>query len=462
MRQETDGAVDKASKKEKLKAWLASQGVKLPRRPKKQKSGLQWEDLSRGRATSRSSWPETCRTPACVQRSRSGCRRHNRRPAKSIGCCKTRCADGRVRNLYKIYGAITGRWSGEGFQPQNLKRPELLQDRRSHRRSDRNGVGRRLRRHQGTLRRRAGRDRGPVPQHACPGAGASFHRRGFQRDRGARAGLPRRRRGQARELSANSISASGGTSTASRPSRFSGSPTCRSKSPERQLGKIFELGLGYSMGADRLLATIRKANVPNAAAITIARTRRDGCKHGAPRIPRIVAYWAALDAPRRWRRYAIPECLFPAAPSSFKCVMACCSLRLPSGRELSYPAPVHRAGPFRQTSRSRSPTWRRDGGAGRQMYGGAWAENVTSAVARDLLVEAMKRLRAAGYKLVMHTHDEIVAEMPIGRRQRRRSSSACSSRCRPGRRGCRSRRRCSSAIGSRRIDSVRSPCLEAR
>jgi hypothetical protein len=48
------------------------------------------------------------------------------------------------------------------------------------------------------------------------------------------------------------------------------------------------------------------------------------------------------------------------------------------------------------------------------MYGGAWAENVASAVARDLLVEAMKRLRAAGYVLAMHTHDEIVAEMLIG------------------------------------------------
>jgi DNA polymerase len=49
------------------------------------------------------------------------------------------------------------------------------------------------------------------------------------------------------------------------------------------------------------------------------------------------------------------------------------------------------------------------------MYGGKWAENVTSAVVRDLFVEAMKRLRAGGYDLVMHTHDEIVAEMPIGK-----------------------------------------------
>ena len=31
--------------------------------------------------------------------------------------------DGRVRGAFKFHGAATGRWSGEGFQPQNLKRP---------------------------------------------------------------------------------------------------------------------------------------------------------------------------------------------------------------------------------------------------------------------------------------------------------------------------------------------------
>jgi DNA polymerase len=87
--------------------------------------------------------------------------------------------------------------------------------------------------------------------------------------------------------------------------------------------------------------------------------------------------------------------------------------RLPSGRELSYPAPVIKPGRFgtQQITFTNMEAGRRHG---TQMYGGRWAENVTSAVARDLLVDAMKRLRAAGYKLVLHTHDEIVAEMPIG------------------------------------------------
>src|SRR5262249_44591791 len=31
--------------------------------------------------------------------------------------------DGRVRGAFRYHGASTGRWAGEGFQPQNLKRP---------------------------------------------------------------------------------------------------------------------------------------------------------------------------------------------------------------------------------------------------------------------------------------------------------------------------------------------------
>lgn len=50
------------------------------------------------------------------------------------------------------------------------------------------------------------------------------------------------------------------------------------------------------------------------------------------------------------------------------------------------------------------------------LHGGIITENIVQAVARDILVAALRRLEEAGWPVVTHIHDEVVCEIPADRR----------------------------------------------
>ncbi|MEY4402166.1 MAG: hypothetical protein RIR91_201 [Verrucomicrobiota bacterium] len=81
---------------------------------------------------------------------------------------------------------------------------------------------------------------------------------------------------------------------------------------------------------------------------------------------------------------------------------------LPSGRSLCYPSPKVEDGKITYAGLNQySRKWERLG-----TYGGKLVENVTQAVARDVMASAMPGIDAAGYQIVMTVHDEVVTEAP--------------------------------------------------
>ena len=50
------------------------------------------------------------------------------------------------------------------------------------------------------------------------------------------------------------------------------------------------------------------------------------------------------------------------------------------------------------------------------LHGGIITENIVQAVARDILVQALRALEEAGWPVVTHIHDEVVCEIPENRR----------------------------------------------
>jgi hypothetical protein len=89
-------------------------------------------------------------------------------------------------------------------------------------------------------------------------------------------------------------------------------------------------------------------------------------------------------------------------------------MMLPSGRRLAYPEARLAPGKFEFTRELVFKDNARGGWADVSAWYGTLVENAVQATARDLLAAAMLRLEAAGYPIVLHVHDEVVAEVPEG------------------------------------------------
>jgi DNA polymerase len=173
----------------------------------------------------------------------------------------------------------------------------------------------------------------------------------------------------------------------------------------RKPGKTCDLAFGYA-GGERSWRVFAGDEASSAEVERIKRAWREA--H-----PKTVAFWYELEAA------AVRAVNNPGTVQSVNKRVAFCfrapflRMRLPNGRCLAYPFPCLEEGKF-----GNQQIVFKDSKFGKFIENRAWCglltENVVQAVARDLLVAAMQRLEAAGYPIIMHVHDEIVAEVPIG------------------------------------------------
>jgi DNA polymerase len=187
-------------------------------------------------------------------------------------------------------------------------------------------------------------------------------------------------------------------------------PPERVNKDERFMGKQAELGCGYGLGRDGfifMLKSIYDIDVTEEEADRIVRAYREA--H-----PKIVQLWwelerlvkmAVLEQPQQFVKSPKVPGIGVRTFKSWLCI------RLPSGRVLWYFEPS-----LEPSERGmqlfywgRNPKY-----GGRWMrvktYGGKLVENITQAIARDIMADAMLRLKAAGIPPVLTVHDEIVVE----------------------------------------------------
>ncbi|WP_108389752.1 DNA polymerase [Klebsiella aerogenes] len=209
---------------------------------------------------------------------------------------------------------------------------------------------------------------------------------------------------------------------------------------QRQIGKVMELGLGFGGGVAAFLtfALVYGLDLEELATAALPNIPRDVQREAKSwydeSVKRKATYglservFIACDSLKRlWRRAHPETCDFwyqlertvRAAIATPKKTLYCGYLKvrrdgawlriqLPSGRALCYPSPSIEKGNITYMGiNSYSRKWQR-----LKTYGGKLVENVTQAAARDVLAGNMPLIENAGYSIVLTVHDEVICEAP--------------------------------------------------
>lgn len=209
---------------------------------------------------------------------------------------------------------------------------------------------------------------------------------------------------------------------------------------QRQIGKVMELGLGFGGGVAAFLtfALVYGLDLEELATAAMPNIPRDVQREAKSwydeSVKRKATYglservFIACDSLKRlWRRAHPETCDFwyqlertvRAAIATPKKTLYCGYLKvrrdgawlriqLPSGRALCYPSPSIEKGNITYMGiNSYSRKWQR-----LKTYGGKLVENVTQAAARDVLAGNMPLIENAGYSIVLTVHDEVICEAP--------------------------------------------------
>lgn len=337
--------------------------------------------------------------------------------AKYVAMANWKCPDNRAHGGMLFHGASTGRWSGAGIQPHNFPRGKV---------KDQIGLWELLKtRDRARILADAPRDKKDRPLYTTVLDALSSALRGvlvaapgkqlYVADYAAiearvllwlaedDAALDVFRRG-------DDIYCEMASSIYGRP--IVGNPD--NQPPERALGKVAVLGLGYQMGWKKFVATcLTMAGIVISEELSMQVVDAYRAKFW-----RVKQMWSATE------RAAIRAVL---TKQRVRCgrvwwfvegdFLYC---ELPSGRRLGYPSPeIHdRLMPWGDMkpcltymgTSAYSRKWQRQ-----NSYGGLLVENITQAVARDLMAEAMLRCEWSGtYKPILSVHDELIAEAAIG------------------------------------------------